>query len=180
MTIKTTPVPDRTTAAALLSATIEQLQFARSYTLSLLNETPAERWFEIPDGLPSNIAWQTGHLAVSQYGLLMFRVRGRRSEDLGLVPGKFRRAYSRQSTPSADPAGQPTPDALVERLTCIHDAALTELGLVQPEILLEEAERPWTAWPNKLGAIMFCPLHEQLHAGQIGIIRRSLGLAPLR
>ena len=180
MTITTTPAPDTATAATLLNGTIEQLQFARTYTLSLLNETPAESWFEIPDGLPSNIAWQTGHLAVSQYGLLMFRVRGRRSEDLGLVSGKFRRAYSRQSTPRADPAGQPTPDELVARLTRIHDVALTELRLVRPEVLLEEVERPWTAWPNKLGAIMFCPLHEQLHAGQIGIIRRSLGLDPLR
>lgn len=175
-----TSTPDATTAATLLTGAIEQIRFARTYSLSLLDETPQERWFEIPDGLPTNIAWQIGHLAVSQYGLLMFRIRGRRPEDLDLVPGRFRKAYSRQSTPGRDPDTHPSPDELMARLTRIHDIALTELLEVQPEVLLEEVDRPWTAWPNKLGAIMFCPLHEQIHAGQIGIIRRALGLNPVR
>jgi len=180
MTPTTTPVPDLNTASTLLSGTIEQIQFARTYTLSLLEEVPKERWFEIPAGLPSNIAWQAGHLAVSQYGLLMFRVRGRRPEDLDLIPGKFRKAYSRQTTPNSDPANQPSPDVLIERLAQIHELAMAELSEVQPGVLLEEVDRPWAAWPNKLGAIMFCPLHEHIHAGQIGIIRRALGLDPVR
>ena len=175
-----TSTPDAATAATLLSGTIQQIRFARTYTLSLLDETPKECWFEFPDGLPTNIAWQIGHLAVSQYGLLMFRIRGRRPEDLDLVPGKFRKAYSRQTTPRRDPDSHPSPDELIARLTRIHYIALTELLAVQPEVLLEEVDRPWTAWPNKLGAIMFCPLHEQIHAGQIGIIRRALGLDPVR
>ena len=175
-----TPAPDVTTATTLLNGTIKQIEFARVYTLGLLEQTPPECWFEIPNGLPSNIAWQTGHLAVSQYGLLMFRLRGRRREDFDLVPGKFRKAYGRQTTPKCDPTSQPSPDELVARLTRIHDLALTELSQIQPEVLLEEADHPWTAWPNKLGAIMFCPLHEHLHAGQIGIIRRGLGLDSLR
>lgn len=174
------PPPDAAAAFTLLNGTIEQIQFARSYTLSLLDETPTKDWFVIPDGLSSNIAWQVGHLAVSQYGLLMFRIRGRRPEDLDLVPGRFRKAYSRQSTPNHDSTGQPSPDELVERLTRIHDLALAELRQVEPDVLLEEVDRPWAAWPNKLGAAMFCPLHEHIHAGQIGIIRRSLGLDPVR
>jgi hypothetical protein len=180
MTPTTTPVPDLNTVSTLLRGTIEQIQFARTYTLSLLEEVPRERWFEIPAGLPSNIAWQAGHLAVSQYGLLMFRVRGRQPEDLDLIPGKFRKAYSRQTTPNSDPANQPSPYALIERLAQIHELALAELSEVPPEVLLEEVDRPWAAWPNKLGAIMFCPLHEHIHAGQIGLIRRALGLDPIR
>jgi hypothetical protein len=31
-----------------------------------------------------------------------------------------------------------------------------------------------------LGAILFCPLHEQIHSGQIGLIRRGLGLPSVR
>lgn len=175
-----TAAPDPTAAATLLDGTIEQIRFARTYTLSLLEQTPQERWFEIPNGVPANTAWQIGHLAVSQYGLLMFRIRGRRPEDLDLVPGKFRKTYSRGTTPTEDPDGQPSPDELLERLARIHEASIAELREVQPEVLLEEVDRPWTAWPNKLGAVMFCPLHEQIHAGQIGIIRRALGLEPVR
>ncbi len=176
----TAPVPDLDAVAVLLNGAVEQIRFARSYTLSLLEATPEDRWFEIPDGMSSHIAWQVGHLAVSQYGLLMFRIRGRQAEDLALIPGKFRKAYSRQTTPNSDPTGQPSPDGLLSQLTKIHDLALSELKQTNPEVLLEEVDLPWAVWPIKLGAIMFCPLHEHIHAGQIGTIRRGLGLDPVR
>ncbi len=102
----TTLLPDADTAMAMLRGAIGQIKFARRYSLELLDATPKERWFEIPTGLPTNIAWQVGHITVSQYGLLLFRIRGRLPEDLSLIPGKFRKAYSRESTPSADPAAQ--------------------------------------------------------------------------
>lgn len=167
-------------AATMLQSAIEQIRFARTYTLSLLDETPQDRWFEIPDGLPTNVAWQVGHLTVSQYGLLMFRIRGRQPEDLELIPGKFRKAYSRQSVPNADPGAQPSAKELLERMSRVYDLALAELEQVSPDVLLEETDLPWTAWPIKLGAILFCPLHEHIHAGQIGIIRRAIGLDPVR
>lgn len=175
-----TALPDAATAATLLNGTIEQIRFARDYTLGLLEEIPMEQWFTIPEGLPSNIAWQVGHLAVSQYGLLMFRIRGRRPEDLELIPGKFRKTYSRQTTPSPDATAQPTPNELLDRLKTIHELSLSELSEVSAETLLEEVDMPWAAWPVKLGAIMFCPLHEHIHAGQIGMIRRGLGLSSVR
>jgi len=176
----TSPLPDASTAETILQGAIEQIRFARTYTLSLLDETPQDRWFEIPDGLPSNIAWQVGHLTVSQYGLLMFRIRGRQPEDLELIPGKFRKAYSRKSVPGADSDSQPSAEELLARMSRVYDLALAELDQVSPDVLLEEIDLPWAAWPIKLGAILFCPLHEHIHAGQIGIIRRALGLDPVR
>jgi len=164
----------------MLQSAIEQIRFARTYTLNLLDETPQDRWFEIPEGLPSNIAWQVGHLTVSQYGLLMFRIRGRQPEDLELIPGKFRKAYSRKSVPNPDASGQPSAEELLQRMSRVYDLALAELANVSPDVLLEEIDLPWAAWPIKLGAILFCPLHEQIHAGQIGTIRRAMGLDPVR
>ncbi len=35
---------------------------------------------------------------------------------------------------------------------------------------------PYAAYPNKFGALLFCPMHESIHIGQIGLIRRGLGL----
>lgn len=173
-------IPDVSTAADLLQGAIGQIRFARDYTRSLLDVAPDDCWFEIPAGLPTNLAWQIGHLAVSQYGLLMFRIRGRQPEDLELIPGKFRKAYSRGSTPSADPAGQPTADELIERLDRVNEISMRELSQLDPAVLLEPVGMPYAVFPIKLGAILFCPLHEQIHAGQIGMIRRSLGLPPIR
>ena len=173
-------IPDIATAASILRGTIEQIRFARQYTLELLEATPQEVWFDVPAGLPTNVAWQVGHLTVRQYGLLMFRMRGRRPEDLNLIPGKFRKAYSRKSVPNSDRAVQSSADELQDRLNRIHELAIAEVELIEPSVLLKPVDMPYAAYPIKLGAIMFCPMHEQIHAGQIGLLRRALGLAPVR
>lgn len=173
-------LPDADTAAQMLRGAIGQIQFARQYTLGLLEATPMELWFEIPAGLPTNIAWQIGHLTVSQYGLLMFRVRGRSPDDLTLIPGKFRKKYSRQTTPTSDREVQPTAEELAERMQRVYELAMAELDDVDPAVLLEPIDEPYAAYPIKLGAILFCPLHEHIHIGQIGVIRRALGLEPVR
>ncbi len=180
MNAKDLPLPNRDTAAQMFQGAIGQIEFARQYTMELLTATPKELWFDIPDGLPTNIAWQVGHLAVSQYGLLMFRIRGRSPDDLTLIPGKFRKKYSRQTTPSNDPATQPTAEELVDRLNQVHRLAMSELAMVDPTVLLEPIEQPYAVYPVKLGAVLFCPLHEQIHAGQIGLVRRGLGLESVR
>lgn len=173
-------LPSPETAAEMLTAAIGQIRFAREYTRALLDATPQELWMTIPEGLPGNIAWQVGHLTVSQYGLLMFRIRGREPEDLELIPGRFRKAYGRGSVPKSDPSVQPTPEELVDRLGRVFDSGLSVLESVTPATLLEPIDMPYAVYPVKLGAILFCPLHEQIHAGQIGLLRRALGLEPIR
>ncbi len=176
----TEALPDLETASSMFRGALGQINFARRYTLELLEATPKELWFETPQELPTHIAWQVGHLAVSQYGLLMFRIRGRRPEDLDLIPGTFRKAYGRGSKPKADPTSQPSPDELVERLNRVYEIAISELAELEPSALLESVEMPFAVYPIKLGAILFCPMHEQLHSGQIGLLRRALSLEPVR
>jgi hypothetical protein len=173
-------LPSVDEASWMLTAAMGQIEFARRYTLELLDATPREQWFTIPDGLSTNVAWQVGHLTVSQYGLLMFRMRGRQSEDLELIPGKFRKAYSRQSLPLSDPASQPSIDELVDKMAEVYRRAVAEVSRIDPQVLLEPVEMPYASYPIKLGAILFCPLHEHIHAGQIGLLRRALGLEPMR
>ncbi len=174
------PLPSVDEAAIMLRAAIGQIEFARQYTLQLLDATPRERWYEIPPGSVTNVAWQIGHLAVSQYGLMMFRIRGRRPEDLDLIPGRFRKMFGRGGTPPQSPDGLPSPAELLEKLSEVHQSAMREVSTIEPESLLEGAELPYAVYPCKLGAILFCPMHESLHAGQIGLTRRGLGLEPIR
>lgn len=173
-------LPDPESALCMFRSALQQMEFARNYTLELLQHVSHDRWFEIPAGLPTNIAWQVGHLAVSQYGLLQFRIRGRRTEDLELISGPFRKAYSRQTTPSSDADSQLSPEELLQRLQRVHETSLTEIADVTADILLEPVEMPYAAYPVKLGAVLFCPLHEMIHAGQIGLLRRALGIPSVR
>lgn len=178
--MNTPTLPDIATAEHMLQAAVGQIKFARNYTLELLKATPKEQWFVMPNDLPTHIAWQVGHLTVSQYGLLMFRIRGREPEDLEIIPGTFRKAYTRSSKPNPDAVKQPSADELLQRMHQIHERALAELENVDPAVLLETVDMPYAAYPTKLGAILFCPMHEQIHAGQIGLLRRALGLESVR
>jgi hypothetical protein len=155
---------------AMRDQTLAQMRFARDYTLQLIAAIPEELWTAQPSGTPSHLAWQVGHLAVSQYGLMLFRQRGRGEGDLELMPGWLRKKYGRGTQPP-DPSQCDSREVLLEML------GRTQWDWRQ---FLEPTEMPYAAWPIKLGAFLFCPLHESIHAGQIGLLRRLLGLNPVR
>ena len=157
-----------------------QIEFARNYTRELLQGLDDADWFRQPSEGVTHIAWQVAHLAMAEYGLCLFRIRGRRPEDLRLMPGKFRKQFSRGSQPDPQPANNPTPAEIREVLERIHEQVLRELAGYPEELLNEPSEDPRAVFDTKLGALFFCPHHEMLHAGQIGLLRRLLGQAPVR
>ena len=158
----------------------KQIEFARSYTLSLLEDIDDDDWFRRPGNVVTHVAWQIGHLAIAEYGLVLFRQRGRRSEDAELMSARFRKQFSRGSTPDPDPTNCPAPQEIREVFARVHKQALTELASYPEEQLDEPVEEPYAAFATKLGALLFCPAHEMLHAGQIGLLRRLLDKPPLR
>jgi hypothetical protein len=165
---------------AMRDAVIGQVTFARAYTLGLLENVPDELWPIVPAGASSHIAWQVGHLAVSQYGLMLFRQRGRAEGDLELMPGWLRKKFGRGSLPPTSADEIPTKDALLQILNRIHETALEVAPTLTWEQLSEPTEMPYAVYPIKLGALLFCPMHESIHAGQIGMLRRLHGLSPVR
>ena len=71
-------VTDDLTDAGLLAGrdqVLAQMAWAREYTLRLIDSVPKELWYTRPSGAATHVAWQVGHLAVSQYGLMLFRHR---------------------------------------------------------------------------------------------------------
>src|SRR3954471_4746442 len=92
-----------------ISLAIQQIEFARSYSLGIINEIDEADWFTMPPGCSTHVAWQVGHLAMAEYGLCLFRQRGRAEVDSSLMTSPFRKAFSRGSIPEADPAKNPSP-----------------------------------------------------------------------
>ncbi|MEX0820459.1 MAG: DinB family protein [Pirellulaceae bacterium] len=158
----------------------KQIEFARSYTKTLLAEIELDEWFAIPDGCVSHIAWQVGHLAMAQYGLCLFRIRGRQPIDTELMSGAFRKKYSKGTTPDPDPANNPSPDEIMQVFERVDAQTMTEMLGYDAATLGESVDMPYTAYGTKLGALLFCSHHEMLHAGQIGLLRRLLGKSPVR
>jgi hypothetical protein len=161
-----------------LSQALEQIRFARWYTSELLSDIPPERWFEIPAGSATHIAWQVGHLTGAQYFLGLARVRGVQLADEQLISTSFRQPFGRGSVPSADPAAYPPAAEIRFVFDRVHEQVVRELPNVDPATLGEACEKPHRFANTRLRSLLWCSQHELVHAGQIGLLRRLLGKQP--
>jgi hypothetical protein len=153
----------------------QQIEFSRSYTLSLLADISDEEYFVQPQEGVTHVAWQVGHLAMAQYGLCLFRMRGRGPHDSKLMSSRFRKKFSKGSLPDPDPASNPTPAEIRDVFHRVHEQVTTELPQFPDAVLDEPVDEPYALMPTKLGGLYFCAAHEMMHAGQIGLLRRLLG-----
>lgn len=163
-----------------LEIACKQIEFARNYTLTLLDDVDPQDWFRMPDNRVTHIGWQIGHLAMAEYGLCLFRLRGRRTDDVKLMSSRFRKTFSRGSVPDPDPGRNPSPTEIREVFDRVHSQVLVELPTYSDSDLQETIDEPYAVFNTKLGALYFCSAHEMLHAGQIGLVRRMLGQTPVR
>jgi hypothetical protein len=163
-----------------LEIAIRQIEFARQYTLQMIEDLGDDDWFRPVGEDLTHVAWQIGHLAVAEYGLGLFRMRGRQDGDADLLPSRFRKLFGKGSIPDPDPARQPGPAEIRRVLAAVHQQVLAELPGYSDSQLDEPCEEPYALYPTKMGALYFCSAHEMMHAGQIGLLRRLLGKSPIR
>jgi hypothetical protein len=172
--------------AIKLQMATDQIVAARAYTLTLLEDIDHDHWFHQANQVdqayptPTHVAWQVGHLAMAQYGLLLFRQRGRSLDDSSLMASSFRKKFSRGTTVSSDPEFYPSVDDILNVFHAIYDQSMTELAEYPLDQLNDPVDDPYAAYPTKLGCLLFCVHHEMLHAGQIGLLRRLLAKEPIR
>jgi hypothetical protein len=163
---------------SVLQLAIEQISFARRYTVSLLEGIDPDEWFRMPHEGVTHIAWQVGHLAFAEYRLVMQRVRGVRPEDGTLISEEFLGRFGRQSTPNADPAHYPSVTEIRAVFHRVHEQVMHDLA-VHPEADLDNPSlAPHRLAKTKREILSWCSHHEMLHAGEIALLRRLLGKAP--
>lgn len=158
----------------------QQIASSRDYMLGMLDGLSEQDWFTIPENAPSHIAWQVGHLAMAQYGLTLFRQRGRAEVDTKLMSGKFRKKFMKGTTPDSELTNVTSRDEIMEVLHRVNDQMLAEIDGFDGPGMDETVEMPYAGFPTKYGSLLFTAHHEMLHSGQIGMIRRLLGKDPIR
>jgi hypothetical protein len=163
-----------------LQLAIQQIEFARGYVRGILAEIDEAEWFTMPAGAPTHVAWQVGHLAMAEYGLCLFRQRGRQEIDLELMTSGFRKQFSRGSVPAADAEQYPPLAEIRATFDRVHAQFVKEAATFTEQQLAEPVEMPYAVHATKLGCLLFCSHHEMLHAGQLGLLRRLLGKQPIR
>jgi uncharacterized damage-inducible protein DinB len=162
-----------------LQLAIDQITFARNYTLKLLDTIPLADWFRMPAAGVSHVAWQVGHLAMAQYRLALERIRGRLPGDERLISELFLMQFGRESVPEPDPSKGPSAEEIRHSFDAVHRQVLYELPSLAEDELNEPPLRPHPLFTTKVGGLFWCAQHEMLHAGQLGLLRRQLGQAPL-
>ena len=160
-----------------LAEALEQIDFARRYTHERADGVPLADWFTVTPGGVSHVAWQVGHLASSQYRLCLERLRPRTPEDDALIPDAFVTMFGRDALP-ADVTGY-TAEEIRAVFDRVHARVMTELASHPDADLDLPPLKPHLLFATRLAGLRYAPLHEMIHCGQIALIRRMLGHAPI-
>jgi hypothetical protein len=158
---------------------LEQMEFARGYTKMFLEDLTPEEWFWQPPEPVTHVAWQVGHLAIAQFGLVCLRMRGEQPGDEEIIPREYRKMFGKGST-ATDAADCPTPEDLLATLDRVHQEVVALVPTLTADTLAEPVDPGHPIFKTKLSTLSFTPQHEMIHAGQIALLRRLMGKAPLR
>jgi len=163
-----------------LAKLIDQFEQSRGYTRQVLSHTDRGRWFEMPAGVGTHIAWQVGHLAFAEVTLLWVRLLGRARTACDALPAEFDTLFGKGSAPAADAGLYPSAETIAATLDRIHTQIAPLLVDLDPALLDEPPAQPHWAMRTREDALWWAIRHESLHAGQIGLCRRLLGDGPYR
>jgi hypothetical protein len=157
----------------------EQITFARGYTLRLLDKIDPADWFRMPPAGVSHIGWQVGHLTNAQYRLVLLRLRGEQPGDKELFPEEFPRLFGINTKPEPDASLYPSAERIRTVFDRVHSRVIEELCRCDPATLNDPINPPHSLAKTRREVLFWCAAHELVHAGQIGLLRRQIGHAPL-
>ena len=163
-----------------LQAALDRVAQARGFVKMFLADLTRDEWFWQPPEVTTHVAWQVAHLSVAQYRLCLERIRGRVAADDAFMPEAYLERFMLGSKPVAGVEHNP-PIAEIQRIfDAVYQQSLTELAKRTDEEMDVPLEQPRPMFKTKLSAVEWCAQHEFVHAGQIALLRRLMGKAPLR
>ncbi|WP_158265002.1 DinB family protein [Blastopirellula marina] len=166
--------------AAQWELTKQRIAFTDKMFRDFMNELTPELWFRMPAEGVTHIAWQVGHITIANYGLGMLRIRGKKAEDASLMPESYSQLFGRGSTPSPDQSVHPSVERMVEIYNKVNDKLIEEMETYTLEQLDEPSLPDHPLFKTKFDTLVFLPYHAMMHLGQMGLLRRLAGNAPLR
>jgi hypothetical protein len=158
----------------------ERIRFARTYLRQFIDDLNEADWFWTPPEFTTHIAWQVAHIAASQYGLCLFRVRGRTEADESLIPQTFWDGFKVGSKPVDGAENNPPLATILGVLDNVYAQVLAELAAKTDDEVDVPLNQPHPAFSTVMGAIEYSPMHEMIHVGQITLLRRLMGKPPKR
>lgn len=161
-------------SSQLLKQGLAGLEFARSATLGFLEDIPGDRLTHQPAPGCNHALWIMGHLASTDDYFLSSLAK----KPSG-IPEEWSKLFGMGSKPVADAKAYPPVAEVRSKLSGRREDLIAWLKSMSEDQLLSPLPEELRRFaPNYAGLCVSLAWHEGLHAGQLTVIRRSLGLEP--
>ena len=158
----------------LLDNGLAVLEFARHATLAFLDDVPANKASYQPVPGANHALWVIGHITVTDNQVLADLAK-----QPPVCPAAWGELFGPGSKPQPDAARYPSLDELRRTLGQCRERLVAWFKSLPPDKLLAPLPGDWSRFaPNHAALMASLAWHEGLHAGQITVVRKSLGLAP--
>jgi len=120
----------------------------------------------------NHAAWQLGHLAMAEVGLL----NGVKEGSLATPPADFASKFTKETSSNDDPAFFPKKAAILDQFTKTNNAVVAWIKTLKPADLDQPITGRMAAFVPTVGHLAaMLSGHVMMHTGQFQVIRRKLG-----
>ncbi|MCC9606018.1 DinB family protein [Blastopirellula sp. JC732] len=146
---------------------------------SHLDDVDKADWFRMP-GDVTHVAWQVGHITIAAYGIGLRMQRGASPADAELGLANYKELFGQGSTPSADASKYPSAETLHANLKKVFAQVEKEMAEYKLSELDDALDPGHPLFKTRFAAMSFLPAHNFMHYGQVSLLRRLFGAAPIR
>lgn len=157
-----------------LETGLQALAFSRRMLLGLLKDIPQDRYTYQPVASCNHVLWVLGHLAWTDDYFVSSQTGAPTA-----LPEQWGKSMGMGSTPVGDASAYPPVATVMDKLAERREALLSWFKSLTAAQLAAPISGELAQFAPTLAALMSnLACHEALHAGQISVIRKALGLRP--
>lgn len=164
-----------TDRSPLLHAGLEALGFSRRTFNKLLDSIPEAKLTAQPVAGMNHAAWLAGHVAMTD-DFFLSEIAGQDPK----CPAEWKETMWMGSTAVDDPSKYPPMSELRAMLADRRQALCDWFASRSDEQLIEKLPEDWQGFAENYAVLMSTiAAHETMHAGQLTVVRKGLGLNPV-
>ena len=153
---------------------IAGLNIARNWMLELLSDIPQDKLTHQPCAAGNHAIWIAGHIAYAD-DLFASKIGNKTAR----CSDSWVKLFGMGSIPQADAGAYPSLREVTNALADNREGLLASFSSMSAEELAKPLPDDFKTFAATLGQLMISiACHESLHAGQLTVVRKSLGLAP--
>jgi len=153
----------------------DQIILVKEKTDKLISDISAEKWFETPSVLESNLNWQIGHIILANYLHGIASISGVNEDFRNKVNvSDYIIYYGPKSNPSDFKNEKPSNKKLMEIYELTFLLVLEGIENLTSIDLEKNTEVPNPSVQTKYQALLWMSQHQSWHNGQIAVLKRVL------